>query len=63
MAAPHQLFDLAADPDELHNLAGTRPDIVSALSRELRSICDPDLENRRAHEFENAQIRTLPNDR
>ncbi len=63
MAAPHQLFDLAADPDELHNLASARPDMVADLSRELRAICDPDLENRRAHEFENAQIQTLPNDR
>jgi len=59
MAAPHQLFDLVADPDETENLAAARPDIVDDLCLALRTMCDPDLENRRAHAFERAQLETL----
>jgi len=50
--APHQLFNLAEDPDELENLWEKRPDVALELERELRSLCDPDAENERAHEFE-----------
>jgi len=35
-----QLFDLAADPWEIRNLAGARPDIVAEMDRRLRDIVD-----------------------
>lgn len=35
-----QLFDLDADPGEIANLAGTRPDMVAQLDAKLRSVCD-----------------------
>lgn len=41
-AAPHQLFNLREDPEELTNLFATRPDVAAELAAELRSVCDPD---------------------
>jgi arylsulfatase A-like enzyme len=35
-----QLFDMVADPDEITNLAATKPDIVKDLDMKLREICD-----------------------
>jgi choline-sulfatase len=52
MEAPHMLFNLAEDPHELNNLAESAPDKLAELEAELRKICDPDLENDRAHSFE-----------
>lgn len=52
MEAPHQLFNLAEDPDELRNLAADVTDKRRELESELRGICDPDAENERAHAFE-----------
>lgn len=49
--AQDQLFDLANDPDELVDLAGQYPARVAALMAELRSICDPAVEDLRASEF------------
>ena len=57
--APHQLFDLAEDPDETENLAAARPDVVAELRLALGTICDPDLENRRAEGFIRGQLETL----
>jgi choline-sulfatase len=57
--APHQLFDLAEDPQELRNLAGKNPDKVAELERVLRGICDPERENERAHAFEREQLRAI----
>lgn len=37
---PCQLFDLAADPDELHDLSGERPEVVAELDAELRRTVD-----------------------
>lgn len=33
-----ELYDLAADPDEMHNLAGTRPEVESVLAGELADL-------------------------
>lgn len=56
MAAPHQLFNLATDPDELHNVWEAQPDIAADLENELRQICDPERVNDRAHEKEREQL-------
>jgi choline-sulfatase len=41
---PPQLFDLAADPDEVHDLVkeGTGLERARALEAKLRTICDPE---------------------
>jgi len=54
--APHQLFDLDADPDELVNVVSEYPDIQKELEEELRRICSPEEENRRAEEFVQKQL-------
>ncbi len=59
LAAPHQLFDLATDPDELVNRASEEPEVLARLERALRRLCDPEEENRRAHQFEQEQLRRL----
>ena len=43
---PPQLFDLANDPGELHDLSEERPDVVSRLDAELREIVDYDQTHR-----------------
>ena len=55
-AGPNQLFDLAHDPNELHNVVGERADIAAELEGELRRTCSPELENDRAEEFIRRQI-------
>ncbi|MAM91509.1 MAG: hypothetical protein CMI15_08530 [Opitutaceae bacterium] len=57
--APHQLFNLSNDPDELDNLYDAEPRVANELENDLRSICDPDAENKRAHEFVNGQVATI----
>lgn len=47
-AAPHQLFNLHDDPEELVNLWSDRPDVAAALETELRAICDPEAVERDA---------------
>ncbi len=59
MAAPHQLFDLTNDPEELHNLAEEMPQQVKELEAELRRICSPEIENEKAHAFERRQLALL----
>lgn len=59
MEGPHQLFNLAHDPEELENLVDRRPEVLSALEAELRAICDPEEENRRAHAFQDRQLARL----
>ena len=44
---PAQLFDLAEDPDELHDLGPSHPEAVR-LEGLLRSICDPEAVDARA---------------
>lgn len=58
-AAPHLLFDLETDPEELTNLAAQKPDVVRRMERELRRICDPDRENVRAEEYARRQMRAM----
>ncbi len=47
---PAQLFDLEADPEELHDLAASaaHQDALSACERALRALLDPDEVDRRA---------------
>lgn len=59
MAAPHQLFNLKDDPDELHNVWEEAQDVARALEEELRRICDPEAVNRRAHEKEREQLAVI----
>jgi choline-sulfatase len=61
-AAPNQLFDLEADPDELNNLSDKYPDIVRELEGELENICSPDEENIRAEQFIRRQLQAICND-
>lgn len=56
MAAPHQLFDLSVDPNELNNIYSQNPTKAAELEVELRNICSPETENSRAFAFQNAQI-------
>jgi choline-sulfatase len=51
--APHQLFDLATDPDELVNRYQDDPEFAADLERELRDLCSPEeeLDRARAHEL------------
>ena len=37
----HELYDLRADPYELENLAGRRPDLEARLAATLKTLCDP----------------------
>lgn len=56
MEAPHQLFRMDEDPEELVNRYRDAPDVAKRLEDALRSICDPERENERAHAFETAQL-------
>ncbi len=60
--APHQLFDLDKDPDELRNVYGAFPEVAADLEGELRSICDPEAENDRADRFIEAQLAATATD-
>ena len=62
-AAPHQLFDLERDPEELHNRYGEEPETAAELETELRRFCDPQAEDRRAHAFEQEQLETIRRER
>ncbi|HEV2066368.1 MAG TPA: sulfatase-like hydrolase/transferase [Thermomicrobiales bacterium] len=55
LAAPHQLFDLDRDPDELDNRYESEPAVVQLLESELRQICDPEQEEVRIEAFRAAQ--------
>jgi choline-sulfatase len=57
--APHQLFDLEADPSELRSRADAHPDVMSDLTADLRRICNPEAENRRAEETISAQLKAI----
>ena len=55
--APHLLFNLAEDPEELNNLAENAPDKLHDLEECLRNICDPVLENKRTDVFIEQQLK------
>ncbi len=57
--APHLLFNLEADPDEIHDLAAQKPAMVRALEKELRRICSPERENQRADEYAKRQLAAM----
>ncbi len=50
--APDQLFDLAADPDELVNEFCDQPEVAGDLGHELQKLCNPDVEFARAADRE-----------
>jgi len=54
--APHQLFNIETDRDELHNCIEEEPEIAADLETELRKICDPEKENQRADEYTEKQL-------
>lgn len=57
--AQSQLFNLTNDPNELTNLAETHENVVSELDAELRIICSPEMENERAEQFIEEQLKTI----
>lgn len=59
MAAPHQLYNLREDPDELRNRWAEEQEVAADLERELRAICDPDEVNARAHAKERRQLEVI----
>lgn len=59
VVAPHQLFDLDRDPDELQNVYQAHPAVAADLEKELRSICDPEAEDDRADRFIEAQLESM----
>ena len=55
---PPQLFDLAADPDELRNLAGEteHAELLAACQADLRKLCDPEAVDAQAKRDQAARI-------
>ncbi|HTW98610.1 MAG TPA: sulfatase-like hydrolase/transferase, partial [Acidimicrobiales bacterium] len=58
---PPQLFDLVADPRELHDLATSEQHhgVLDAHAATLRSVCDPGATNAAAHADQRAEIERL----
>lgn len=52
-----QLFNLVDDPDEIDNLAGTKPDVVRQLDEELRRAVDYEDVHRRLLAYDKASFR------
>lgn len=59
MEAGDQLFNLEDDPEELENLILSFPEKAKEMKRDLRSVCNPESENRKAHEFEKIQFEEI----
>ncbi|MBO9608928.1 MAG: sulfatase-like hydrolase/transferase [Paenibacillaceae bacterium] len=59
MDAPHQLFHLAEDLDELRNVIADYPEMAQRLEAELRRICSPERENENAFRFQQRQLALL----
>jgi choline-sulfatase len=54
--APHQLYHLSQDPEELHNVFTQWPDKALELENELRKICSPEEEHKKAQAFQDRQM-------
>ncbi len=54
---PSQLFNLDDDPNELHDLAPERPDVVAHMDELLRSIVDPEAVDRKVKAYDRASFR------
>lgn len=55
---PPELFDLATDPEESHDLAGdpAHADVLESFEAALRSMLDPEAVDRRAKDDQNALV-------
>jgi choline-sulfatase len=62
MNAENQLFNLSDDSNELNNLIEEYPVKANELEKCLRIICDPEEENKKAHEFEDGQFEKIHKD-
>jgi choline-sulfatase len=59
-AAPHQLFHLDSEPQELRDLASVQPGKVRELTQQIRAhFCDPEVEQDRAERFIQQQISVM----
>ena len=56
VAAPDQLFDLDADPEELESRLPANPQVAAELSDVLRAICDPVTVQQQAEAFWQMQV-------
>jgi choline-sulfatase len=56
-----ELFDLEADPEELHDLAGDPAfaEVLKSMEAELRRICDPEAVDAQAKRDQQAMIERL----
>ena len=54
--APHQLFDLSIDPEELNNRFESNEQIAKALIGALADICNPETVNQQAETFWQKQV-------
>ena len=54
--APHQLFDLGTDPEELNNLFESNENKAKELSDALADICDPEAVHQQAEAFWQMQV-------
>ncbi len=54
--APHQLFDLGTDPEELNNLFESNQNKAKELSDSLADICDPEAVHQQAEAFWQMQV-------
>lgn len=57
--APAQLFDVETDPTETFNRIDIEVEKARQMESLLREICDPDMEDQRATEFIEGQLRFL----
>ena len=57
--AENMLFHMIEDPEELSNVIESHPHIAAEREKALRSICDPEKEDRRAEEFIKGQLEDI----
>ncbi|MEM7189579.1 MAG: sulfatase-like hydrolase/transferase [Pseudomonadota bacterium] len=56
---PPQLFDLTADPNETHDLANTRPEIIAEARARMAAELDPEATDARVHADQAALVERL----